>query len=617
MTGQALGADADAGLDGETGHDLVVATLPGVQLFIGESRSTSDLYAGSAILSRLAEAMRGVVPDADVVMPARVTTTGMPNRVVALTPAGRGRELAGEMTRAAHQAWRQYDPASEAVGFPVVQWVVVASSPGGYAEQWERAGAALAARKRIRDFTFAPVAASRICSLTGRWPAVVYATDHARRADRVRGDEEVSAVGRAKRRFAQDVASGFPSTWSIASAPYRGSVISLGERDEPSRSAVANLQTALDLLVEGLPGRGRDSVRRGNGTLAGLGRSQDESLRWLRECEGSWCVPETWDGERIRRDHELSQPIDPETVSLGRSSAAELERAHRAGLGRAGRRTAMAALTPYLAVVAQDADRMGELLAPLPGRVTGPLREWHGQVSEALVRAAEAERRVVEEECLGRVVYAGGDDLLALVPVAHALDAARAASDSFRAAVESVLPKATTSSAVVFFHASWPLQSAIAAARRLLKVAKEGEPGQGRPGGNRPGLAVEVLRRGGLRCRTVLPWYDRHDGGRTPMVDRLTELARAFAHPATGALSARLAAGLEHDAPELSRLEHRWLERELARRATRHGAGDGAARALRGLCVARGGYLSVPTGAVGVARFIASQASVSLGGGSG
>jgi hypothetical protein len=40
------------------GMELVMVALSGVQRFIGESRSTADLYAGSALMSELAGAQR-------------------------------------------------------------------------------------------------------------------------------------------------------------------------------------------------------------------------------------------------------------------------------------------------------------------------------------------------------------------------------------------------------------------------------------------------------------------------------------------------------------------------------------------------------------------------------
>ena len=43
------------------GPDLVIATIPGVQQFITDSRSTADAHAASRIVSELTAAMRQAV----------------------------------------------------------------------------------------------------------------------------------------------------------------------------------------------------------------------------------------------------------------------------------------------------------------------------------------------------------------------------------------------------------------------------------------------------------------------------------------------------------------------------------------------------------------------------
>ena len=154
--------------------DLVIAALPGVQRFIAESRRTADLFASSELMSKLAAALRGAVEEpAELVMPASSEIeAGIPNRVVALAPAGQGEELARSMARAVQRCWTALlDGAPPSPGFPVVQWVVV--PPGdGYEAQWKRAQWLLAQRKRIRDFAFPPQPQTHVCSLTGRWPAI-------------------------------------------------------------------------------------------------------------------------------------------------------------------------------------------------------------------------------------------------------------------------------------------------------------------------------------------------------------------------------------------------------------------------------------------------------------
>lgn len=77
--------------------------------------------------------------------------------------------------------------------------------------------------------------------------------------------------------------------------------------------------------------------------------------------------------------------------------------------------------TPYMAVLQADGDQMGALLE----HIKSP--EDHQQVSQALARFAENAGQVARTHH-GHVIYAGGDDVLALVP----LDQARGCADALR-----------------------------------------------------------------------------------------------------------------------------------------------------------------------------------------
>jgi CRISPR-associated protein Cmr2 len=325
--------------------------------------------------------------------------------------------------------------------------------------------------------------------------------------------------------------------------------------------------------------------------VSGIPASADEDLAWLRSAEGAWCVPSTWDPAGLRAGNDLDHPLDEDYVHLARLMAGDLS--------RAARDKDVVPLTSYLAVIAQDADHMGERLAEFPDGVA-PVT-WHQGVSAALVSAARSQRAAIERAgSYGRVIYAGGDDLLALSPVATALTCAREANAAFREAVSGQLPEATASAAVVYFHASWPLQSAIAAARALLDDAKARFS-------NRHGLGIAVLRRGGERSRLIVPWLDPDDP-RMPMLDHVQALAESMAGTQSG-LSARLASELERDRQALASLDPEWVTRELLRRSSRHGGSEGAERALLALSYEnpRGGR-ELPGEAVLVASFLAGEA---------
>jgi hypothetical protein len=576
---------------GGSARDLVVVTVRGVQTFIGEARSTADLHAGSSIISALSAAMVKAVqfPDhqAELVMPSPDGQGGVPNRVAVLVATGQGRGLAEHMADAAHAAWRDLakeGSVEDSPDFPDIQWVVAEADPAGYTEQWMRASAALAARKRIRSFVFPPDSQVRVCALTGRWKAL----PAQKSAWNVRADEALSLPGHVKRKFSRDAKQGFPSTWSFASAPYRAAIIEKAGQEPELHEAVAALhEYVCAFLGEGCTKQDRDKITRPSAVPPGIPQSGDPELAWLRSIEGSWCTPTTWEPAVLRASYELDALPDADTCHVVRIAAHELARA-AASLG-------IAPLTPYLAVVAQDADHMGQQLAEFPDHLD-PIA-WHKDISAALMSAAGSQRNAIERAgVFGRVVYAGGDDLLALTPAATALGGARAANSAFRSTLSGVLEEPSASVAIVYIHASWPLQSAVLAVQDLLKEAKNVR---------RPGLGIAVERRGGERSRLLVPWQDPANP-QTPMIDHLEALAASMAGSYAG-LSGRLASELERDRAALATLSPEWLERELLRRNARHGGVVGGDALLALSYEESSGRRRLPVDAVSVARFLAAE----------
>jgi CRISPR-associated protein Cmr2 len=73
---------------------------------------------------------------------------------------------------------------------------------------------------------------------------------------------------------------------------------------------------------------------------------------------------------------------------------------------------------PYLAVLVADGDKMGEALSALD------LAGDHREFSQKLAEFADEAKNIVTN-CNGVLVYAGGDDVLAFLPVDKCLDCAR------------------------------------------------------------------------------------------------------------------------------------------------------------------------------------------------
>lgn len=534
-------------------RDLVVVTVPGVQRFIGEARSTADVAAGSAIVSAITQAMLAEAgPPADLVLPAGAGSAGLPNRVVVLTAPGQGRALAGLMAVRASEWWTDRIAAlwqgtgggpPVTPGFPDVQWVVAGPRLGGYAEQWHRAMEALAARKRTRTFAaYDPPAVRRLCSVSGRWPAV----ERMPRGVRRRTGEALSVPAVVKR---ADRGQRFPSTASVATGPFRQKLMRRVANDTTVDAAVARLRAAVEAL-------GEFGVRFGSGRIPGLTAADGTHADWVAGVEGACLLPETWSVRALMVEHNLTQ-ADPAAFTTAVSVCA-------ARLGELLDAADMGVPASYLAVLVQDADAMGRRLADTSGG-HADLRAWHGAVSAALVQAAADQRYCLEgAELLGRLVYAGGDDALGFVPVHTAIAAAGALNAGFVDAVagsvqrRGVLPGATASTAVVFCHVSAPLQSVLATARDLLEQTKTV---------CRPGFGVAVLRRSGERVRAVRPW---RVGPTLPAGTGAPSALTVLIDAMRGGVSGRLVADLERDADAIASLSTAGRAGELRRLVRRH-----------------------------------------------
>ena len=209
----------------------------------------------------------------------------------------------------------------------------------------------------------------------------------------------------------------------------------------------------------------------------------------------------------------------PATASHGRATRGDgsdarnlLDRALKAlydTTDEAGRR--LGPPPTFYALLLADGDRLGRLVATLDGKTVGQaLSTFTGRVA-GIVRNHD-----------GVTVYAGGDDVLAMLPVPRALACAASLSKAYANAFKDAgaTAAATLSAAVVFAQIRVPLGAVLGAARRLLdNVAKDAN--------GRDSLAVGVLKPGGLNCQWVTTWT-RRDGARaTTAVEQLA----AHLHP--------------------------------------------------------------------------------------
>ncbi len=152
----------------------------------------------------------------------------------------------------------------------------------------------------------------------------------------------------------------------------------------------------------------------------------------------------------------------------------------------------------YLAVIAMDGDRMGAALS-------GFKTEYeHQAFSTQLAQFALSVREPIERFG-GHLIYAGGDDVLAVVPATKAL----ACADELQRIFRRRLPQLTASAGVAVGHDKTPLQDVILAAQKAEHRAKHVY--------GRNALALNVFKRSG----EILEWGCKWESKGIPLFERL------------------------------------------------------------------------------------------------
>jgi len=165
----------------------------------------------------------------------------------------------------------------------------------------------------------------------------------------------------------------------------------------------------------------------------------------------------------------------------------------------------------YYALFLGDGDKLGTLLKNSGGSASA-------QIAAALDRFAN-ETSPLSEESDAQRVYAGGDDVFALLPIGSALVYADKLALTYKECFSREnLQTATLSGALLFAQMTAPLTRVLSEARRLLdEVAKEKN--------GRNSLAVGVYQRSGLALEWVTTW-ERNGSRAVDVLTRVVEILK-------------------------------------------------------------------------------------------
>ena len=272
---------------------------------------------------------------------------------------------------------------------------------GDYGEASGQLGRALAARKATRDFAPSrPLATSglRKSSLDGAFETVLpdWKNHQAPPQLRLSKNEQLDALGVMKR--IAGVSEQFTAYSRVAAHPW------IEDLDEEQQR---RLREAYAPMVElKLATR----VSGNNGTYGAL--PYDGQLLFSSRLEQE--LSEAAPGHEKDKLRDLQKCIH----QIAQSTTA-------------ARPTTLGEPVPYAAILKADGDRMGKFLSEA-GNV-----EQSRRISRALHDFASQVRPIVQEH-RGHAIYAGGDDVLALVPLPRSIECAKALAEQFQKSLASV-----------------------------------------------------------------------------------------------------------------------------------------------------------------------------------
>jgi len=483
-------------------------TLGPVQSFVSQARRTRDFWAGSFLLSWLTARAMSAVQDAGgaIVMPSvvgdellnRVSLNSgkgpkvgsLPNNFIAEVSKDFNGDIA---VKAVHHAWIELAGAvwekdrlaeagvskglwhSQIANFWDMAWVIADSDDA----------AVLAQRKNWRT-DMLPESLGDKCTMMGEWQELSGADkpnpnqqkmfwkqlkQQASISDiELRENERLCAIAYVKRRFVyawEDMAghknwqlpTSVPSTSYMAAVHWLEQLIQANPSPE-STSAFCNVATSGERMT------------RIACISKALGHQAADHLKALADVDG-----------RALFDSEKSE--DKALNALRKAMLNSASDMH-------------VPLTPFYAILMMDGDSLGETKKKLAAA-----NKPATALSESLAHFTRAVPRVVEEHH-GFLIYAGGDDVLAILPLEDALPCAAACRATYQKAFGG--QTATISAAIEYAHMKLPLTMILRDAHKLLDDVAKDTTG-------RDAVACRVWKPGGQQQTWAMPWGEALDGG--------------------------------------------------------------------------------------------------------
>lgn len=471
---------------------LMIFSVGPVQEFIATARRSRDLWYGSWILSELARvaAKKIVKEHGELIFPIDTEITNIPNKIVAVVETDTPKKFAEDIKTAVcihlkkelaqktidslplteenkKLAYRQIDD------LPELYWVYVPYNQE-YQVVREQAEALFTARKVTRDFKQMTGTHVPKSSLDGSRESVIDEREYPdNKKDSVdekvnkvknlydiynaRQGERLSGVDLLKRLGARKDEPDFKSTSHMAAIPFLERIVKVKG---------VGKDKALLAEIRGVLPKDFKDIDKTNEVLVFESRLTD------------WVSDKTQLADLQKKIKDI---LDKEEYTDKKFSP-----------------------SPYYALIRADGDNMGKVID------AQTKEEQHQEFSKALSDFASQVKTIVNENNKGLLIYSGGDDVLAYLPINKALQCAKELEGKFRTKLsrfaftkdkENIEP--TLSIGIVIAHHLDPLSD-------VLKLAKDAEDKAKDDVEGKNGLAVTLSKRSGIDRTVVGKFSDLH-----------------------------------------------------------------------------------------------------------
>ncbi len=488
---------------------LFLANIGPVQDFIASARRTGDLQFGSWLLSELAKAAaKSITGDNHLerlIFPAPKsigdladtgTLLNVANKIVAAiddSPQNVGDAVREAINTRLHniqkRAYQGMGPIDDEMANKQIDdlvecfWVAVPYDPQHYVSTRKKLEAAMAARKNTRDFPKVEWGSNKLkSSIDGQLESVIPDSKYYQRGDskalyinyEAKPAERLSGVDLLKRRGHPIIkgvpVEGFPSTSHMATLPF------LARLDLLPKTILTEIQSKWNKYI---------------GKLQEIALSPD--LEQIPNTASPHTILGRYEGSMLFEER-LVEVVD--VTPNNKAQLQEVKKALQAFYQDIDTALGKARPSPYYAILLADGDRMGKVIDNQKDA------EGHRRLSQALDGFADSVQTTIVKNNQGALIYAGGDDVLAFVPLHTLLACARELHQKFDEKLHSFTDaqnqKPTLSVGIAIVHHLDSLQDSLNLSRAAEKKAKGVK--------DKNGLAITVSKRGGVDYSVVGQW---------------------------------------------------------------------------------------------------------------